>query len=96
MRRQIVEPVPPPVITPRQVQAIRARLRMTQQQFADAFALPWPTVRDWEQGRSRPDRAAAAFLAVIDHDAGMVRQALARPNFVSRPVRAGSVRTARA
>src|SRR5580658_1048468 len=37
------------------VKALRARLGMTQEQFAHACRLPLGTVRDWEQGRTRPD-----------------------------------------
>lgn len=42
------------------VRALRARLGMTQQQFAHAYRLPLGTVRDWEQGRTRPDPPALA------------------------------------
>src|SRR5690349_12993843 len=42
------------------VKVLRERLNMTQQAFADAYRIPVATLRDWEQGRSRPDAPARA------------------------------------
>ncbi|MBM0206885.1 hypothetical protein JNW90_30700 [Micromonospora sp. STR1s_5] len=78
MRRQPIEPAALPTIRPSQLVAMRGRLKMTQKDFASAFALSWASYRDWEQGTSKPDRAAAVLLAVIDHNADAVRQALSR------------------
>ena len=50
------------------VKALRVRLGMTQEQFASTYCLPLGTVRDWEQGRTRPDAPALALLAVIDRE----------------------------
>jgi putative transcriptional regulator len=47
------------------VAAIRKRLNLSQTRFADTFGLSAATVRDWEQGRRRPDRTARALLTVI-------------------------------
>ena len=47
------------------VAAIRARLSLTQEEFAARFGLSVSTVRNWEQGRSEPDEPARGFLAVI-------------------------------
>jgi putative transcriptional regulator len=47
------------------VAAIRKRLNLSQSRFAEAFGLSAATVRDWEQGRRRPDRTARALLTVI-------------------------------
>lgn len=48
------------------VAAIRAKQKLTQEQFAARFALGLATVQNWEQGRSVPDGPARSFLAVID------------------------------
>jgi putative transcriptional regulator len=61
---------------PTDVKALRARLGMTQEQFAGAYRLPLGTVRDWEQGRTRPDAPARALLAVIEREPEIVRRAL--------------------
>lgn len=58
------------------IRALRNRLGMTQEQFARTFHLPLGTVRDWEQGRTRPDAPALALLAVIDREPEAARRAL--------------------
>ncbi len=61
---------------PTDVKALRARLGMTQEQFARTYRLPLGTVRDWEQGRTRPDAPALALLAVIEREPDAARRAL--------------------
>ena len=58
------------------VRALRARLGMTQEQFARTFRLPLGTLRDWEQGRSEPDAPARAYLRVIEREPEAVERAL--------------------
>lgn len=48
---------------------------MTQEEFATRFHLPLGTVRDWEQGAHRPDKAAEVLLAVIAKDPDAVARA---------------------
>ena len=55
---------------------IRRALRMTQEQFAEAYRIPIGTLRDWEQGRTEPDQANRAYLKVIAVAPEFVRQAL--------------------
>jgi putative transcriptional regulator len=55
---------------------IRAKLHLTQEQFAGSFNLPLGTVRDWELGRREPDTAAKNFLRVIEHNPELVIEAL--------------------
>ena len=56
--------------------ALRKRLKLSRQKFADRFGLDVRAVQDWEQGRRVPDRAARVLLTVIDHDPDSVVQAL--------------------
>jgi putative transcriptional regulator len=58
------------------VRALRAALKLTQRQFAARFHLPLGTVRDWEQGKHRPDKAAQVLLTVIARDPEAVARAL--------------------
>jgi putative transcriptional regulator len=58
------------------VRALRKRLNLTQEEFAARFHLPLGTVRDWEQGAHRPDRAAQVLLRVIAKDPDAVARAL--------------------
>ena len=48
--------------------ALRKRLKLSRQKFADRFGLDARAVQDWEQGRRVPDRAARVLLTVIDRD----------------------------
>jgi transcriptional regulator with XRE-family HTH domain len=50
------------------VRALRTKLNLTQEEFAARFHLPLGTVRDWEQGAHRPDKAAQVLLTVIAKD----------------------------
>lgn len=47
------------------VKRLREKLGMTQEAFAAAYRIPVGTLRDWEQGRKRPDAPARAYLTVI-------------------------------
>jgi putative transcriptional regulator len=57
---------------------VRRALRMTQEEFAEAFCIPIGTLRDWEQGRTEPDLANRAYLKVIAVDPEFVKRALAQ------------------
>jgi putative transcriptional regulator len=58
------------------VRALRQKLKLTQEEFAARFHLPLGTVRDWEQGAHRPDKAAQVLLTVIAKDPEAVARAL--------------------
>ena len=58
------------------VKTLRRALGLTQQEFAARYQIPLGTLRDWEQGRTEPDRPARAYLTVIAHDPEGVRRAL--------------------
>jgi putative transcriptional regulator len=59
-----------------QAKLIRRALHLTQEAFAARFHIPLGTLRDWEQGRSEPDRPARAYLTVIARDPEGVERAL--------------------
>jgi len=59
------------------VTEIRRRLKLTQDEFSRRFGIPQSTLRDWEQGRRRPEGPARAFLLVIQHEPKAVERALA-------------------
>ena len=60
------------------VKLIRESLSMTQPEFAKAFRIPVGTLRDWEQHRAEPDRAARAYLAIIAAEPDTVRKVLSK------------------
>ena len=47
------------------VRAVRRKLRLSQSQFAAKFGFQAATLKNWEQGRTRPDGPARVLLAVI-------------------------------
>lgn len=58
------------------VKAMRERLDLSQGEFAARFGFTAARIRDWEQGRSRPDGAVRAYLKVIDRIPAAVKKAL--------------------
>jgi putative transcriptional regulator len=59
-----------------QAGVIRRALKLSQEEFAEQFAIPLGTLRDWEQGRKEPDAAARAYLIVIARNPSAVSEAL--------------------
>ena len=51
-------------IDPQSVAAIRAKLRLSQEEFSAAFGISLATLRNWEQGRRQPTGAARVLLHV--------------------------------
>ena len=58
------------------VRMVRQRLNLTQAAFARRFRVPLGTIRDWEQGRRRPDAPALALLQIIDREPDAALRAL--------------------
>ena len=59
-----------------QAKIIRRALKLSQEQFSSHYQIAIGTLRDWEQNRSQPDKAAQAYLKVIAREPEMVRKAL--------------------
>ncbi|MBR0663274.1 helix-turn-helix domain-containing protein [Roseomonas hellenica] len=71
------EHVPGAVVhTPVDVKALRARLGLTQPEFAERYGVPVGSLRDWEQARTAPDGAARTLLAVIESSPRAVEKAV--------------------
>ena len=56
--------------------ALRKRMKLSRQKFADRFGLDARAIQDWEQGRRVPDRAARVLLTVIERNPKAVEKAL--------------------
>ena len=65
------------VLKPADIKAIRTGVGMSQAVFASTFRLSLDTLKGWEQGKRRPDAAAANFLRVIEADPEFVQRTLA-------------------
>ena len=59
------------------VQSIRRKLGLTQQEFAVQFGFNIGTIRNWEQGVRVPPGPTRVFLTVIDREPDAVKRALA-------------------
>lgn len=58
------------------VKAIRNNLGLSQASFSARFGLSLHTLRNWEQGKRKPDPAARAYLKVIEKAPDVVTEAL--------------------
>ncbi len=58
------------------VRAVRRQLGLSQTEFAAKFGFPAATLRNWEQGRTRPDRPARVLLAVLARHPDVVEDVL--------------------
>jgi putative transcriptional regulator len=58
------------------VHAIRAKLGLTQAEFAKRFGFSAAAVRDWEQGRRVPEQGVRAYLKVIANEPEVVERVL--------------------
>ena len=58
------------------VKALRRKFKLSQDEFAARFGFTAARIRDWEQGRSKPDGALRAYLMVIEHQPKAVETAL--------------------
>ncbi len=60
------------------VRQVRQRMGLSQAQFATKFGFPPATLRNWEQGRARPDAPTRVLLAVIAKHPDAVEDVLAK------------------
>jgi putative transcriptional regulator len=65
------------VLSPAEIKAIRASVKMSQTVFARSFQLSLDTIKGWEQGKRKPDAAAANYLRMIQADPEHVQRTLA-------------------
>jgi putative transcriptional regulator len=60
------------------VKRIRRRLGLSQESFAQTYGFALSAVRDWEQGRRRPERSARILLKIVEKEPEAVTRALTR------------------
>jgi putative transcriptional regulator len=61
---------------PEDIKEVRAQLGLTQADFALLIGVSVATLRNWEQGRRKPDGPAMALLRVASKNPQLVAQAL--------------------
>jgi putative transcriptional regulator len=60
------------------VKRIRQRLGLSQEAFAQTYGFALSAVRDWEQGRRKPERSARILLRIVEKEPEAVTRALGR------------------
>jgi putative transcriptional regulator len=60
------------------VRSIRDQTHQTQEGFARTYGFSVAAVRDWEQGRRQPERAARILLAMIAEEPETVKRVMGR------------------
>lgn len=58
------------------ISALRKFVGLTQAQFAQAMGISVHTLRNWEQGRRRPDGPAVALLRIAARHPRIIRENL--------------------
>jgi putative transcriptional regulator len=58
------------------VRKIRQRLGLSQEAFAQTYGFTLSAVRDWEQGRRKPERSARILLKIVEKEPEAVTRAL--------------------
>lgn len=84
LKRSVLDPDNPPLTEAQlararpvsRVKRLRWRLNMSQKEFSEAYGIPIGTIRDWEQGRSKPDAPARGLLALIEDSPKRVQKVL--------------------
>jgi DNA-binding transcriptional regulator YiaG len=75
-KRELAELRPVDVASEIDVAAIRRKLNLSQSVFASQFGITLAVLRDWEQGRRKPDATARAYLKVVVRQPEVVRRIL--------------------
>ena len=60
------------------VKKIRRQLGLSQEAFAQTYGFALSAVRDWEQGRRKPERSARILLRIVEKEPEAVTRALRR------------------
>jgi putative transcriptional regulator len=76
IRRRSLKPARVTTFRPADIRAIRERLKTTQDEFAMLIGVSVATLRNWEQGRRKPDGPALALLRVAARNPKAVVSAL--------------------
>ena len=61
---------------PSEIQSVRAKTGLTQEQFATLIASSVATLRKWEQGSRQPSAAAQTLIKVIAYRPSIVKGAV--------------------
>ena len=66
------------VVKDHDVRKIRIESGFSQSQFASSIGVSVATLRNWEQGKRKPNGAARVLLALLEQDPKIVQKTLAQ------------------
>ncbi|MDB5821613.1 MAG: transcriptional regulator [Herminiimonas sp.] len=66
LRKIEVEYNPAPELTPAELVRVRTKLNISQPVFARRLRTEVKTIKNWEQGRSKPNAQAAILVRLVD------------------------------
>ncbi len=74
------------ITTPEQllVVSVRKRLKLTQQAFAELIKTPVATLRDWEQGRFKPNGVVICLLNILSKHPEIANELTVSNNSLNR------------
>lgn len=72
LRTTVLEHKLPPEMTPQKVRALREKLHVSQPVFARKLRTEPRTIKNWEQGISKPNAQAAILLSLIDRNPALL------------------------
>ena len=58
---------------------VRARHGLSQREFAELLGLEPDTLKNWEQGRNKPDAAALRLVVAFDNNPDVIERAVLEP-----------------
>jgi DNA-binding transcriptional regulator YiaG len=67
------------------VRLVRESFGLSQDEFATRFGFEASTVRNWEQGRNKPDPAVQLLLKIIETEPGVVEKILTQQVGITLP-----------
>lgn len=76
------------------VAAIRRKTKLSQPEFAKMIAVKLPTLRNWEQGRRRPEGPARVLLSMVNQKPQIVVSTLGSKTTTKKRVKRLSSRKA--
>lgn len=74
LHTHVVQAKPAPNIKASEIVSIREKLKMSQPVFADVLRTNLKTLRNWEQGRSKPNSQAAMLIKLVEKEPGLIKQ----------------------
>ena len=66
-------------LDPSLIAQVRARHGLSQREFAELLGLEPDTLKNWEQGRNRPDAAALTLIVAFDANPDVIERAVLEP-----------------